>query len=91
METKEYGLANKLVEEISDEKTMQEFVAERYLLEVLEAGCHEAVGVISEVNDDVIELSFMKMIDGQIIKNTVTGPVKDYRKLALSLIKGVLE
>ena len=49
------------------------------------------MGVISEVNDDVIELSFMKMIDGQIIKNTVTGPVKDYRELALSLIKGVLE
>ncbi len=91
VETREYGLANKLAEEISDEKTMQEFVAERYLLEVLEAGCHEAVGVISEVNDDVIELSFMKMIDGQIIKNTVTGPVKDYRELALSLIKGVLE
>ena len=91
VETKEYGLANKLAEEISDEKTMQEFVAERYLLEVLEAGCHEAVGVISEVNDDVIELSFMKMIDGQIIKNTVTGPVKDYRELALSLTKGALE
>lgn len=91
VETREYGFANKLVEEISDEKTMQEFVAERYMLEVLEAGCHEAVGVISEVNDDVIELSFMKMIDGQIIKNTVTGPVKDYRKLALSLTKGVLE
>lgn len=91
VETREYGFANKLVEEISDEKTMQEFVAERYMLEVLEAGCHEAVGVISEVNDDVIELSFMKMIDGQIIKNTVTGPVKDYRKLALSLTKGALE
>lgn len=40
-----------MVREISDEKTYQELLLERRLLEIVDAGCHEAVGVMAEWMD----------------------------------------
>ena len=40
-----------MIWEISDEKTYQELLLERRLLEIVDAGCHGAVGVMAECHD----------------------------------------
>ncbi len=43
-----------MIREISDEKTYQELLLERRLLEIVDAGCHEAVGVMAEWMDGFV-------------------------------------
>lgn len=57
-----------LISEISDTKTWIELEIEREILKLLNAGCHEAIGVFSQVINHQIRVRFVREHQGKIIK-----------------------
>lgn len=57
--------AAEMVREISDEKTYFELLLERKLLELADAGCHDAVGVKADSVNENVRIRFLMEREGQ--------------------------
>lgn len=68
---------------ITDEKAELELKTERYILNKMGAGCHEAVGVLAEVTANaMLQIRLMKEWDGTIYRNEVSGMTAEWKSLA---------
>ncbi len=80
-----------MIEQISDKKAYAELEIEREVLTLLEAGCHEAVGVISKCNKDKVTVNIIREINGQLIKIEGTDSLDNRQNLIEVLINKVKE
>lgn len=97
IETRTSGEACDMVREINDTEAYTQLICERAVLNRLNAGCHEPIGVYSELHGDHMKLSLMKAgvavsdkekdKEIQIHRKTVEGNTADLEQLVEALIK----
>ena len=97
IETRTSGEACDMVREINDTEAYTQLICERAVLNCLNAGCHEPIGVYSELHGDHMKLSLMKAgaavsdkekdKEIQIHRKTVEGNTADLEQLVEVLIK----
>lgn len=78
------GIAE-LVRGISDENAMLELETERRILRLLEAGCHEAIGVVSEVENQQITVEIIRELQGKVCRRKGKTEVEKRLELAEKL------
>lgn len=71
-----------MVRQISDEAAFMELEAERRVLEVLEAGCHAAIGVAAQVKEQEIRLWIRTEWKGQTLERDETAACSERILLA---------
>lgn len=84
------GSEQEFLKAVTDEKAALELQAERLILKLLNAGCHEAVGVYAEVLDDPeakLHIRLMKEAEGQIFRTEGTAKLTEWSMLAEQLVK----
>lgn len=77
---------SQMVQEISHRNTWLELETERKILELLNVGCNEAIGVISQVCDDWIKIRIAGEISGKIYRKSGSAEVDKRLELAESLV-----
>ena len=97
IETRTSGEACDMVREINDTEAYTQLICERAVLNRLNAGCHEPIGVYSEMKGKHAKLSLMKAgaavsdkekdKEIQIHRKTVEGNTADLEQLVENLIK----
>ncbi len=97
IETRTSGEAYDMVRAINDTEAYTQLTCERAVLNRLNAGCHEPIGVYSELDGDHMKLSLMKVDAAssdkekdkeiQIHRKTVEGNIADWEQLVERLIK----
>lgn len=97
IETRTYGEAYDMVRAINDTEAYTQLTCERAVLNRLNAGCHEPIGVYSELHGDHMKLSLMKADAAssdkekdeeiQIHRKTVEGNTAEWEQLVEALIK----
>lgn len=97
IETRTSGEACDMVREINDTEAYTQLICERAVLNRLNAGCHEPIGVYSEMKGKHVKLSLMKAgaavsdkekdKEIQIHRKTVEGNTADWEQLVETLIK----
>lgn len=97
IETRTFGEAYDMVRAINDTEAYTQLTCERAVLNRLNAGCHEPIGVYSELHGDHMKLSLMKADAAssgkekdeeiQIHRKTVGGNVAEWEQLVETLIK----
>lgn len=97
IETRTYGEAYDMVRAINDTEAYTQLTCERAVLSRLNAGCHEPIGVYSELHGDHMKLSLMKADAAssdkekdeeiQIHRKTVEGNTAGLEQLVEALIK----
>lgn len=68
IEARKESAAAELIRAISDERAFQELSIEREILQLLGAGCHEAVGVLANMEGDHVTIRIMKEKDGSVLR-----------------------
>lgn len=76
---------SKIVQEISYRDTWMELETERKVLELLNAGCNEAIGVISEVRGNRIQIHIIKEVSGKIYRQSGSTDIDKRMGLAEEL------
>lgn len=76
-----------LVSGISNENAMLELETERSILQLLEAGCHEAIGVISKVEKEDIAVQIIRESDGNIYRRQGRTVIGKRLELARQLVE----
>ena len=79
------------VKKISDPDAWLQLQTEQKVLHLLNAGCHEAVGVVTNLTADKIELRIMKEMDGTLIYVDGMASQSDYSKLAGEQVQQLLQ
>ena len=79
------------VKKISDFDAWLQLQAEQEVLRLLNAGCHEAVGVATNLTADKIELRIMKEMNGKLIYVDGMAPRSDYSNLAVEQVQQLLQ
>ena len=98
IETRTSGEAYDMVRVINDTEAFTQLTCERAVLNRLNAGCHEPIGVYSELHGDHMKLSLMKADEAassdkekdeeiQIHRKTVEGNAAEWEQLVEALIK----
>lgn len=97
IETRTSGEVYDMVRAINDTEVYTQLTCERAVLNRLNAGCHEPIGVYSELHGDHIKLSLMKADAAssdkekdeeiQIHRKTVEGNTAEWEQLVEALIK----
>lgn len=97
IETRTSGEACYMVREINDTEAYTQLICERAVLNRLNAGCHEPIGVYSELDGGRMKLSLMKADAAssdkdkdeeiQIHRKTVEGNTAEWEQLVENLIK----
>lgn len=97
IETRTSGEAYDMVRAINDTEAYTQLTCERAVLSRLNAGCHEPIGVYSELHGDHMKLSLMKADAAasdkekdeeiQIHRKTAEGNTADWEQLVETLIK----
>ncbi len=82
VETAGNGQAQDMAAHISDSGAMLQLKAERKVLELIQAGCKEPVGVYAECDKEHMSLSLMLVKNGEIFRNTVCGSSREWEALA---------
>ena len=77
----------RLIKDISDSESMIRLETERRVLELFEAGCHEPIGVISEITKDEITIKIIKEVNGKLIKKEGKSNLDRRLKLAEELVE----
>lgn len=80
-----------LVSKINDRKTLIAFQIERYVLTLLNAGCHEPIGVYAYLEKDVLHLLIMRVVDGKIYRVKGSCQIAQREALAKTLTKALLK
>lgn len=76
-----------VVDSISNQNAMLELETERRILQLLEAGCHEAIGVISKVKNRQIEIQIIQEINGEVYRQKGNAVVERRMELAEQLVE----
>lgn len=97
IETRNSGEVYDMVRAINDTEAYTQLTCERAVLSRLNAGCHEPIGVYSELHGDHVKLSLMKAgaaasdkekdEEIQIHRKTVEGNTAEWEQLVEALIK----
>lgn len=97
IETRTSGEVYDMVRAINDTEVYTQLTCERAVLSRLNAGCHEPIGVYSELHGDHVKLSLMKADAAssdkekdeeiQIYRKTVEGNTAEWEQLVEALIK----
>lgn len=97
IETRTSGEVYDMVREINDTEAYTQLTCERAVLNRLNAGCHEPIGVYSELHGDHMKLSLMKAgaavsdkekdEEIQIHRKTAEGNTAEWEQLVENLIK----
>ena len=97
IETRTSGEVYDMVRAINDTEAYTQLTCERAVLNRLNAGCHEPIGVYSELHGDHMKLSLMKADAAssdkekdeeiQIHRKTVEGNTAEWKQLVENLIK----
>ncbi len=97
IETRTSGEVYDMVRAINDTEAYTQLTCERAVLNRLNAGCHEPIGVYSELHGDHMKLSLMKADAAlsdkekdeeiQIHRKTVEGNTAEWEQLVEALIK----
>lgn len=78
-----------LVSSISNQNTLLELETERRILELLEAGCHEAIGVISRVKDGEIAIEMIREVHGKVYRRQSKAVIGKRFELAEQLVSSL--
>lgn len=78
-----------MVQEISDGTAYDELMTERKALEILNAGCHEAIGIISQYHEGSVRIRLIREVDGQVFRQDETAGEKDGLALAARMAESV--
>jgi hydroxymethylbilane synthase/uroporphyrinogen III methyltransferase/synthase len=78
-----------LFDGVNDELTWKELETERFLLQSLQAGCHEPVGAFSQIEGDSITIRLLLEEKGSLRKGKIQGKAEDRFLLAEQLINEV--
>lgn len=76
---------------INHEPSALALKTERYVLERLGAGCNEAIGVYSYMENKHLVIHLLKETSDGLARRRVRGPASDYRLLADELIKDFID
>ena len=79
-----------LVKKISDRKAKLELETERRILQLLEAGCHEAIGVISKVEKEQIAVRLIRESEGKLYCQQGNAAVEKRMELAQELVEHLM-
>lgn len=79
------------VKKISDSDAWLQLQTEQKVLHLLNAGCHEAVGVVTNLTADKIELRIMKEMDGKLIYVDGRASRPEYSNLAVEQVQELLQ
>ena len=101
IETRTSGETYDMVRKINDRAAYTQLTCERAVLNRLDAGCHEPIGVYSELDGSHMKLSLMKADEVTSVKDktaeihihrkSVEGNTTDWEQLVEALIKQVIE
>ncbi|MGN0153566.1 MAG: hydroxymethylbilane synthase [Lachnospiraceae bacterium] len=86
IEGRENDEVTELAGNISDRNTWMELETERYILNALNADCHEAVGVLSEITDDRIDIKVIREIQGRLCRKQGSTEVENRLQKAKQLV-----
>lgn len=86
MESRQEEEIMELVKGISDWNAYMELETERRVLQLLDAGCQEAIGVIAQVEDDRIFLKMLREKNGVITGRQGQDTAANHLKLADTLV-----
>lgn len=78
---------SELVKQISDMAAEAELETERKVLQLLGAGCHEAIGVISQASSGQISLRVIREQEGQVTQSDGTAAIEQRSRLAQELVE----
>ena len=79
-----------LVKKISDRKAKLELETERRILQLLEAGCQEAIGVISKVEKEQIAVRLIRESEGKLYCQQGNTAVEKRMELAQELVEHLM-
>ncbi len=85
VETRQGGPVAALVSDISDRQSERELLAEREVLSILGAGCHEPVGVLCRTEGEQVRIRLMHVVDGTVRRSEKKGAAGDWRTIAREL------
>lgn len=85
IETKEASKASKLVADISDVDSYKNLEVERAVLTKLNAGCHEPIGVWSDIKDDKLEIRLVTDTEKGVVRKIVQGDSDRWKELVEKL------
>lgn len=85
IEIEKNSAVKEIVEDISDVKTYIMLETERRMLTKLNAGCHEPIGVLANIEEENITLSLMQLKDNKVIRKSVSGSVNNIEDLVEKL------
>lgn len=89
IESRENDEVTELVSSISNQNAMLELETERRILQLLEAGCHEAIGVISKVENQQIAIQIIQEIKGKTYHQQGKTVIENRLELAEQLVAGL--
>lgn len=89
IETKEGTASQSIVSDISDKKAEKNLMIERAVLTRLNAGCHEPVGVFSEIEDNHLSIRLITDSADGIVRKMIQGSLEDWEKLVEELTEDV--
>lgn len=78
-----------LFDAINDAPTALSLKAERYVLEQLGAGCNEAIGVYSYMDQDQLMMQLLKEENHCLMRSEAAGDADHYQEVAEALIKNL--
>lgn len=81
----------KMIQSISDAKAEMELETERKVLQLLDAGCHEAIGVVSGVLENEIEMWMIQEQNGVVRKQRGKADIQKRMELAEQLVSQLSE
>lgn len=80
---------SELVRAISDETAYLELEIERRILQQLGAGCHEAVGVVSQIEKEQVHIRIMWEQQGKVFRTKGTASIEQRNTLAEELVRQI--
>ena len=91
IETKEGTTAQSIVSDISDKKAEKNLMIERTVLARLDAGCHEPVGVLSDIEGNCLKIRLVKDSATGIVRKIVQGDLNNWENLVDELTEDLTE
>ena len=80
---------SELVRAISDETAYLELEIERRILQQLGAGCHEAVGVVSQIEKEQVHIRIMWEQRGKVFRTKGTASIEQRNSLTEELVRQI--
>lgn len=91
VEGRKEDAVTKMVQEVSDEIAFAELMTERSILQMLDAGCHEAVGALARYTKDSVRIQIIREVQGHILKEDETARAEQGQELARKLAMRIKE